>query len=620
MGDNRAAELDVSSSRWRRRVTVEQVVNGRLATAKRAFTTRRVPLEAMQTLISGRVRPRPGDLVVAQIERLGQHQKLELTSGRRARLHHGDEIIVAYANRYATDQFESQVPMDLGPTQLVASGGVASSVLTRSHDVRAATNIIPVALVGDRRGHPLNVAGFGLDTIPTPTARPTTISVIGTSMNSGKTTTIHRLVRGLALAGHAPGVCKVTGTGSGNDYWIMEDAGAHRMLDFTDVGMASTYLADVALLERTTVQLIDHLTHAGCRTVLVEVADGLLQRETSRLVDSTAFRSRIDGVVFAAADAMGAIGGVERLRALGLNVVAVAGRLTASPLATREATEALDVPVLTLDELSDPAIASELFGLDSAQAVTLARPDARRASIGSITTAPAASEDDDRVTPGPPTVAVIGTATGSATSTIHDLVRGLVLSGRAPGVCKVTGTAAGNEYWLTDDTASVRSPHFPIAVEPSHLVDVSQLERTTVDLLDRVGDSCEAVLVEVAGGLLLVETTWLMNSAQFRRRIDGVIFVAADAIGAIGGVERLRSLGLVVVGVTGALAESPLARRAAREALGVPVLTAAELSDPHVAARLLGLHPLVVDDRALLTAPAYAETDDSALDATIGIA
>ena len=41
-------------------------------------------------------------------------------------------IIVAFADRYATDQFESYVPLTLGPTQLVASGGIASEVMSRS--------------------------------------------------------------------------------------------------------------------------------------------------------------------------------------------------------------------------------------------------------------------------------------------------------------------------------------------------------------------------------------------------------------------------------------------------------------------------------------------------------
>lgn len=71
----------------------------------------------------------------------------------------------------------------------------------------------------------------------------------------------------------------------------------------------------------------------------------------------------VDGVVFAAGDALGAIGGVEWLRQRGLPVIALSGLLTASPLAMREATAHSEVPVMTLTELLDPHSATRLcFG------------------------------------------------------------------------------------------------------------------------------------------------------------------------------------------------------------------------------------------------------------------
>ena len=54
--------------------------------------------------------PQPGDLVLARVTRVGQHQHIEQVTGRRAKLWQDDEIIVAYGNRYAPDQFEAFVP------------------------------------------------------------------------------------------------------------------------------------------------------------------------------------------------------------------------------------------------------------------------------------------------------------------------------------------------------------------------------------------------------------------------------------------------------------------------------------------------------------------------------
>lgn len=347
----------------RRLISIEILDRLRCEKAKTAFTTRRVPRAAMHTVVSGAVRPRSGDLVLARIATLGHHRHIEQPDGRRAVLHEGDEIIVAYGDRYATDQFESQVPSSLADVQLVASGGIASEVLSRSLAVRRATDITPVGLIGDAKGRPLNISDFGLRPVRPDRPRPRTAAVIGTAMNSGKTTTIHDVVHGLARAGVAVGATKVTGTGSGNDYWCMIDAGAHRMLDFTDVGMSSTYKQPMDKLERKFAELVDHLTDSGTSLNLVEIADGIYQRETSRLLESDAFNELIDVVIFAAPDSMGAAAGVAHLRALGHNVVAMSGLLTRSPLAVREAAAVTGLPVLTRGELSDPGVTMELLGL-----------------------------------------------------------------------------------------------------------------------------------------------------------------------------------------------------------------------------------------------------------------
>ncbi len=351
--------------RTSRLVKVEILDVARCEKAKVSFTTRRVPREAMRTTISGAVRPRSGDLVLARIATLGHHRHIEQPDGRRAVLHAGDEIIVAYGDRYATDQFESQVPQSLGEVQLVASGGIASEVLSRSLAVRRATDIEPVGLIGDAKGRPVNIRDFGLKPVHPDRPRPRTVAVIGTAMNSGKTTTIHDIVHGLARTGVAVGATKVTGTGSGNDYWCMVDAGAHRMLDFTDVGMSSTYKQPIDKLERKFVELVDHLTDSGTALNLVEIADGIYQRETSRLLESDAFNNLIDVVLFAAPDSMGAAAGVAHLRGLGHNVVAMSGLLTRSPLAVREAAAVTGLPVLTRDELADPEVTRKLLGLEA---------------------------------------------------------------------------------------------------------------------------------------------------------------------------------------------------------------------------------------------------------------
>jgi hypothetical protein len=95
--------------------------------------------------------------------------------------------------------------------------------------------------------------------------------------------------------------------------------------------------------------------------IVVEIADGLLQRETAGLLNSARFARRISGMLFASGDALGAVGGVDWLEHRALPVIAVTGALTASPLAVREAAAATRLPVLGLDALSNANAARDLL-------------------------------------------------------------------------------------------------------------------------------------------------------------------------------------------------------------------------------------------------------------------
>lgn len=331
----------------------------RIGAAKRAFTTRRVEFPGSCQLLANAI-PCAGDLILARIEKLGHHQKLETPHGRRAQLYDGDEIIVAYGERYAPDQFEAVIPSDLGSCDLVAGGGVAGRVLSKHSKIRSATQIVPLGLIGDAHGFPLNLAQFALVHRLLPSERPRVIAVAGTSMNAGKTTAAAGIIHGLVRAGLKVAATKVTGTGSGGDVWSMVDAGAQPVIDFTDMGHASTAGLELADAERTAISLIAHSADGHPDIIVVEFADGLLQRETAALLTSARILAAIDGVLFAAPNALSAVGGREWLLRAGHHVIGISGLISASPLASREASAAMNAPVLTLDQLRDPVEAPKL--------------------------------------------------------------------------------------------------------------------------------------------------------------------------------------------------------------------------------------------------------------------
>src|SRR5215471_10244108 len=76
---------------------------GSLARAKATYTTRFVDAlrlrrgsEGFSLLAGDGVVPKSGDVVLAAVGEIGQHPKLELTTGRKSPLFPGDEMLLAY--------------------------------------------------------------------------------------------------------------------------------------------------------------------------------------------------------------------------------------------------------------------------------------------------------------------------------------------------------------------------------------------------------------------------------------------------------------------------------------------------------------------------------------------
>ncbi|HEB89280.1 MAG TPA: DUF1611 domain-containing protein [Deltaproteobacteria bacterium] len=334
--------------------------------ATRAYSTRRVPREAMTCLLPN-CPPEVGDLVLARVEAIGYHKRLHRPDRSKRNLFVGDLVIVAYADRYAPSQFEAIVPSDLRTCHLAAAGGIASRVVLRHDRIRRAPTVLrPLGLLASGpEAPPLNVAGWALDPprshdehngigIPV-------VAIVGTSMDSGKTTVAAHLARGLKNSGLRVGYAKVTGTAAAGDPSLVLDAGADPVLDFTDAGFASTYRLARGTVEAIFRDLVGHVAGAPVDGVLIEVADGLFQTETASLLESGSFRTLVDQILFAAPESMGATAGAAWLRERRLPLVALSGVLASSPLQVREAREQTGLPVYGPQDLLDPSTAAKLL-------------------------------------------------------------------------------------------------------------------------------------------------------------------------------------------------------------------------------------------------------------------
>ncbi len=323
----------------------------RMAAAKRSFVTRNVPVEELYYLSSGDVKPVSGDLILARVDLLGQQQHIELPCGRLAQLFPGDEIILSYGNGYAPDQFLGHVPESLGPCSLLTAGGIAGEMISQHADMKNATRITPLGLLAGADRQIMNLRSWGLTETSAGCSFPTVLAVVGSSLHVGKTRTSTCLVHGLVKAGLSVGAAKITGTGASGDFWRLRDSGAWPVIDFTDMGLPSTYKADILDIESVMQRQFNHLCREGVDIIVLELGDGLSQAESRALLEGMTFNSMVDGIFLAASQAMCLQSSVDWILERELPLLGISGSLTNSPLLLEETRQKCTVPVFSMEEL-----------------------------------------------------------------------------------------------------------------------------------------------------------------------------------------------------------------------------------------------------------------------------
>ena len=332
---------------------------------KYGFTTRAVPLEEMARIVPMYAPPRIGDLILAEVQDIGRHTRMEIRTGHTMALFPGDHIVGAFGNRYATDQYEGYVPTrPVEACDILSVGGVCGEVASQHASMVDPTRLRILGLVSDKDERPINQRAFGLPSHVVGDRLETSaevILVLGSSMNSGKTTTAGTLARALSRANFSVAAGKITGTAAGKDGRFYEACGARPVLDFTSAGYPSTYMLALEELLGVYESILGNLRASNPDYIILEIADGIFQRETRMLLESAEFRRSADHVFFAAGDSLSAESGVRLVREYGLPLRATAGSVTRSPLASREAEEVLGMPCMSIERIMDGTL-KEVLG------------------------------------------------------------------------------------------------------------------------------------------------------------------------------------------------------------------------------------------------------------------
>lgn len=333
---------------------------------KRSISCSEINYASIDESINQQYTPQFGDVALFEVLEIGKHRTIQSDTKRNVAILEGDYILAAFANRYATSQFEGYVPDQ--PTEILdilGAGGAIGLVRSKNaafEDVEP-TKLRLVGYAKDAGGSVMNTLYHNKTKSLFRGEVPNNAKIIlsvGSTMDSGKTTTAAFLARGLKHTGKKIAFIKLTGTCYTKDKDLVYDCGADVAIDFVDAGFPSTYMIAEEEILHMYQTLLDQLIPENPDYIVMEIADGLVQRETEFLLRNTAFMETIHKVVFSGGDSLAAFWGVNFLEQLGHRPTLIAGRFTMSPLLIQEVQDRIDIPVLTLEGLMSPEIESIL--------------------------------------------------------------------------------------------------------------------------------------------------------------------------------------------------------------------------------------------------------------------
>jgi hypothetical protein len=306
--------------------------------------------------------PVAGDVAIFEVQEIGKHTQLQSDNKCNRYIYPGDWIMAAFGTRYATEQFEGYVPGQIEDTYHILGAGGTVGIIKSMHAKFNKVGPTTLKLVGyavDGSGSIINTKKIKAAAMkPFSSVMQSLTRVVlsvGASMDSGKTTTAAHLIRGLKKAGMKVGFIKLTGTIYTKDRDLAEDNGADVVTDFGQLGFPSTYMCTEQELLDLYESLLYKINAHELEYVVVEIADGIYQRETEILLNNSRFMAGVDAVVFSAGDSLSAIQGVRALGESRIVPAALSGLFTASPLMVQEVKQRTDVPVFNIQQLAEGA-------------------------------------------------------------------------------------------------------------------------------------------------------------------------------------------------------------------------------------------------------------------------
>jgi hypothetical protein len=284
-------------------------------------------------------------LAVRALMEKSVYDRLELTTGRMAKINKGDVMAGTLGYRRALKGFVGTIPdsIQAGDTIHVLNlGGVLGVCIGKNPDVGSP---LEVEVLGSvlLDGKPANISSNALAPREDLPECPPLVVVAGTCMSAGKTVAASELVKRFAQSGVRVAAAKLSGVAALKDTLDMEDHGAFATLSFLDCGLPSTArVKDLAPYARA---ILAELAARQPGVIVLELGDGILgDYHVGSFFEHEDLVRATKAVVMCANDLVAAWGAQKLMEQWKIPITVVSGPVTDNQTGTDYISRELKLP------------------------------------------------------------------------------------------------------------------------------------------------------------------------------------------------------------------------------------------------------------------------------------
>jgi hypothetical protein len=312
---------------------------------KIASSTARLALPR-EVEISPHVEAKEGNvLAVRALMEKSVYDRLELTTGRMAKINKGDVMAGTLGYRRALKGFVGTIPdsIHVGDTIHVLNiGGVLGICIGKNPDVGLPLEVeVLGAVMID--GSPANIAMNAIPPREELPPCPPLVVVAGTCMSAGKTAAASEIVKRFAQSGTRVAAAKLSGVAALRDTLDMEDHGAFATLSFLDCGLPSTaHVSDLAPYARA---ILAELASRNPDVIVLELGDGILgDYHVGSFFQHADLLAATKAIVMCANDLVAAWGAKKLMEEWKIPITVVSGPVTDNQTGTDYISQELKLP------------------------------------------------------------------------------------------------------------------------------------------------------------------------------------------------------------------------------------------------------------------------------------